>query len=237
VIAALALVVGLCLLVFAGPAAGATQSSCENQYPGDPGFVATSPSQVNAARASWETPEYGFFTGHNPSTPGTAVNAPWQLVAVNASTAFAMGYCGQGVTLGMMDSGYRTTHEAFQTELIDPVRGEGVYATSGFGYRGAVPTNPFTAGEPFTVAGDQARTSDYSHGTGMLGVTSGIRDGKDQHGIAFGSQMQVAKTGGSEAPRSSTAVGDRSSRLSTEPALTVRVTIWEPTATSPTLIS
>jgi subtilase-type serine protease len=169
-----------------------------NQYPGDPGTVATNPSQLAAAKASWETPEYGYFTGHNPSTPGTAVNAPWQLVAVNASTAFAMGYCGQGVTLGMMDSGYRTTHEAFQTDLIDPVRGSGVYGTSGFGYRSAVPANPFTAGEPFIVDGDQARTSDYSHGTGMLGVTSGIRDGKEQHGIAFGSQMQVAKTGGSD---------------------------------------
>ena len=164
---------------------------------GDPGFVATSPSELDAARASWETPEYGFYTGHNPSTPGTAVNAPWQLVAVNASTAYAMGYCGQGVKLGMMDSGYRTTHEAFQTDLIESVRAEGVYGTSGFGYRGAT-DNPFTAGEWFTVAGDQARTSDYSHGTGMLGVTSGMRDEKDQHGIAFGSKMYVAKTGGSD---------------------------------------
>ena len=198
VIVFLVLTVCLSSLVFAGSAAGANQSSCTNQYPGDPGFVATNPSELDAAKASWETPEYGYYTGHNPSTPGTAVNSPWQLDAVNASTAFALGYCGQGVTLGMMDSGYRTTHEAFQTDLIDPVRGEGVYGTSGFGYRGAVPSNPFTAGEPFTVAGDQARTSDYSHGTGMLGVTSGIRDGKDQHGIAFGSQMQVAKTGGSD---------------------------------------
>ncbi|MGW3810679.1 S8 family serine peptidase [Micromonospora sp. NPDC005113] len=167
-------------------------------YPGDPGFVATSPRELDAAKASWETPEYGYYTGHNPSTPGTAVNSPWQLVAVNASTAYALGYRGQGVTLGMMDSGYRTTHEAFQTGLIASVRAEGVYGTSGYGYRGATPSNPFTAGEPFTVAGDQARTSDYSHGTGMLGVTSGIRDGKDQHGIAFGSKMYVAKTGGSD---------------------------------------
>ncbi|MGW3613882.1 S8 family serine peptidase [Micromonospora sp. NPDC005163] len=167
-------------------------------YPGDPGFVATSPGELDAAKASWETPEYGYYTGHNPSTPGTAVNSPWQLVAVNASTAYALGYCGQGVTLGMMDSGYRATHEAFQTGLIASVRAEGVYGTSGYGYRGATPSNPFTAGEPFTVAGDQARTSDYSHGTGMLGVTSGMRDGKDQHGIAFGSKMYVAKTGGSD---------------------------------------
>ena len=32
----------------------------------------------------------------------------------------------------------------------------------------------------------------------MLGVTSGIRDGKEQHGIAFGSKMYAAKTGGSD---------------------------------------
>lgn len=167
-------------------------------YPEDPGFVATSPGELDAAKASWETPEYGYYTGHNPSTPGTAVNSPWQLVAVNASTAYALGYRGQGVTLGMMDSGYRATHEAFQTGLIASVRAEGVYGTSGFGYRGATPANPFTAGEPFTVAGDQGRTSDYGHGTGMLGVISGLRDGKDQHGIAFGSKIYVAKTGGSD---------------------------------------
>ncbi|WP_203712829.1 S8 family serine peptidase [Asanoa siamensis] len=168
-------------------------------YPGDPGFVATNPGELDAAKASWETPEYGYYTGHNPANPGTAIDSPWQLVAVNASTAYALGYFGQGVALGMMDSGYRTTHEAFQTGLIVPVRAEGVYGTSGFGYRNtATPGNPFVAGEPFTVAGDQARTTDYGHGTGMLGVTSGIRDGKEQHGIAFGSKMFVAKTSGSD---------------------------------------
>ena len=94
----------------------------------------------------------------------------------------------------------------------------------------------------------------------MLGVTSGIRDGKDQHGIAFGSKMQVAKTGGSDTQshgpfhdyvywhtankalvdagaRSSTAVGALSSRRLTEPALTVWDAILEPTATSPTRIN
>jgi autotransporter-associated beta strand protein len=185
-------------LVFAGAAVSASPSPCANQYPGDPGFVATGPLDFDAAKASWETPEYGYFTGHNPSTPGTAVNSPWQLVAVNASTAYALGYCGQGVTLGMMDSGYRFTHEAFQTPLIDSARAVGVYGTSGFGYRGATPTNPFIAGSPFTVAGDEARTIDWGHGTGMLGVTSGIRDGKEQHGIAFGSKMFNAYTGGSD---------------------------------------
>lgn len=183
----------------AGPTSGAGHTGGGPAYPGDPGFVATRPGELDAAKASWETPEYGYYTGHNPSNPGAAVDSPWQLVAVNASTAYALGYRGQGVALGMMDSGYRPTHEAFQTGLIVPVRAEGVYGTSGFGYRNAAtPANPFTAGQPFTVAGDQARTSDYGHGTGMLGVTSGIRDVKDQHGIAFGSKMYVAMTGGSD---------------------------------------
>ncbi len=183
------------LLVFVGSPASANEWS----YPGDPGRVATSPADLPAAKASWETPEYGNYTGHDPSTGGTAVQWPWQLFAVNASTAYALGYYGQGVTIGMMDSGYRPTHEAFQTGRIVSVRAAGVYGTSGFGYRGATPMNPFTAGQPFVVDGDQARTSDYGHGTGMLGVTSGMRDGiGQQQGIAFGSTMVVAKTGGSD---------------------------------------
>src|SRR5215831_10026240 len=159
----------LSLLIFAGSTASANQWS----YPGDPGFVATSPAQLPAAIASWQTPEYGNYTGVDPSTGGTAVTLPWQLTAVNASTAYALGYYGQGVTLGMMDSGYRPTHEAFQTSLIESVHSSGVYATSGFSYRTPTPGNPFTAGAPFVVDGDQARTSDYSHGTGMLGVLAG----------------------------------------------------------------
>ena len=182
------------LLVGVGSPAIANEWS----YPGDPGFVARSQQELPAAKASWATPEYGYFTGVNPVVGGTAITTPWQLVASNASTAYALGYYGQGVALGMMDSGYRATHEAFQTGMIVPVRAAGVYGTSGFGYRGATPTNPFSAGEPFVVDGDQARPTDYSHGTGMLGVSSGIRDGKEQHGIAFGSKMYVAKTGGSD---------------------------------------
>jgi autotransporter-associated beta strand protein len=191
----LALIVCLSLLVFAGSPASANEWS----YPGDPGFVATSPEELAAAKASWETPEYGYYFGYDPSTGGTTINAPWQLVAVNASTAYALGYYGQGVTLGMMDSGYRPTHEEFQTDRIQSVTAEGYYATSGYGYRTSpTPGNPFYAGEWFTVAADQARTSDYSHGTGMLGIISALRDGNGMHGIAFAANIWAAKTGGSD---------------------------------------
>ncbi|WHY88199.1 S8 family serine peptidase [Neobacillus novalis] len=186
----------VCLSLLA--VSGSPASALSWTYPGDPGFVAKNPGEMVAAKASWETPEYGYYFGYDPSTPGTAINSSWQLAAVNASTAYALGYFGQGVTLGMMDSGHRATHEEFQTGLIDSVRAEGVYGTSGFGYRSATPANPFTAGEWFTVASDLAKTSDYSHGTGMLGIISGIRDGKGMHGIAFGSKIYAAKTGGSD---------------------------------------
>ena len=191
----LALAVCLSLPVVSSSPASANQWS----YPGDPGFVATTPQQLPAAAASWQTSEYGDYTGVDPSTGGTAVTLPWQLTSVNASTAYALGYYGQGVTLGIMDSGYRPTHEAFQTPLIESVHSGGVYATSGFSYRTPTPGNPFIAGQPFVVDGDQARTSDYSHGTGMLGVLAGKRDGlSQQQGIAFASKIFVAKTGGSD---------------------------------------
>jgi subtilase-type serine protease len=190
----------------------------EYTYAGDPGFVARSPGEVAAAKASWETEEYGTFTGHNPLRPFTPtptnpepINSAWQLFAINASTAYALGYFGQDVTLGMMDSGYRATHEGFQTDLIKSVQGEGVYATSGFGYRGANPTNEFVKGDTFNVAASSADNplvitnpdagggnNIYSHGTGMLGVTSATRDGNNMHGIAFGSEMYNAWTGGSD---------------------------------------
>src|SRR5689334_2711486 len=81
----------LSLLAAIGFPAHANQWS----YPGDPGFVARSQQELPAAKASWETPEYGNFTG---ILSGSTINAPWQLVAVNASTAYALGYYGQGVT-------------------------------------------------------------------------------------------------------------------------------------------
>ena len=97
-----------------------------------------------------------------------------------------------------MDSGYRPTHEAFQTSLIESVRA-GALRHVRLRYRTPTPGNPFIAGQPFVVDGDQARTSDYSHGTGMLGVIAGKRDGlSNQQGIAFASKIFVAKTGGSD---------------------------------------
>jgi len=71
----------------------------EWSYPTDPGRVATSPADFAAAKASWETAEY---------------RRSWGLTAQEASTAYALGYYGQGVTVGIMDSGVQAEHQEFQ---------------------------------------------------------------------------------------------------------------------------
>ena len=64
---------------------GAAQAAYVEQ-----GLKATASFNVDAAVASWETDEY---------------QADWGLAAMNASKAYALGFTGQGVTVGVMDSG------------------------------------------------------------------------------------------------------------------------------------
>jgi subtilase-type serine protease len=179
----------LSLLVFAGSPASANQWS----YPGDPGFVATDPSQVPDAILSWQTPEY--------------LHA-WGLNAQNASTAYALGYYGQGVAVGIMDSGVQTVNPVnvkFQGGRFIPVVQQGVYGTSGYRYRDTLPANPFTKGVPFYMTGEynsgDANPWNASHGTNMVGIIGANRDGNPQpnmHGFAFASTIHTGNTGASD---------------------------------------
>ena len=56
----------------------------------DPGFVAKNSTQLEQAKKSWETAEY---------------QKDWGLAAMNASTAYALGYHGQNTAVAVMDSG------------------------------------------------------------------------------------------------------------------------------------
>ena len=191
-------------LVFALTALSAAlyaTSAVANQwsYAGDPGFVATSPADLDAAEASWETPEY---------------LRSWGLTAQEASTAYALGYYGQGVTVGIMDAGVQAEHQEFQAlnaslfpsgRFIPEVQ-QGVYGTSGYRYRDTQPANPFTAGNPFYMTGEynsgDAFPWNASHGTNMVGIIGANRDGNpnplNMQGFAFASTIVLGNTGASD---------------------------------------
>ncbi len=163
----------------------------EWSYPTDPGRVATSPADFAAAKASWETAEY---------------KRSWGLTAQEASTAYALGYYGQGVTVGIMDSGFQTAHQEFQGGRFIPIVTQGVYGTSGFRYRHQRPQNPFTAFRPFFMTGEfnsgDANGWNASHGTNMVGILGANRDGNpnamNMHGFAFASTIALSNTGASD---------------------------------------
>ena len=56
----------------------------------EPGFVAENSTQVTEAQKSFETSEY---------------QKDWGLTAMHASKAYALGFNGDGVAVGVMDSG------------------------------------------------------------------------------------------------------------------------------------
>ncbi|SSY94878.1 Extracellular serine protease precursor [Aggregatibacter aphrophilus] len=68
---------------------------------------------------SWETQEY---------------LKDWGLTSMNASTAYAMGFNGRGINIGVMDSGVLLNHPEFQDGRIHTVKTGGTYHTNGMRY-------------------------------------------------------------------------------------------------------
>lgn len=161
----------------------------------DPGFVANNSTQVDAAKESWETAEY---------------NKNWGLKAMKASSAYALGYYGQGVKVGMMDSGFLTTHQELSSDRWHTVKFEGTYSQSGERYpqyafkdeygrpQNNGDTGKYNKGDKFSVDGAYNPDFNDNHGTGCAGVYAGNRDGVGMHGVAWGSEFYSANTGGTD---------------------------------------
>ncbi|OJF93701.1 autotransporter serine protease [Pararhizobium antarcticum] len=116
------------------------------------GFAALSPTTLLAQSLSdWETPEY---------------RAGWQLGAVNAAEAYALGFTGKGVSVGVLDSGLDTRHPEFTGRVLD-------------GY-------DFTGNHP--IVGEGSFDTD-THGTHVSGIIAANRDGEGMHGVAFDAKV------------------------------------------------
>ena len=168
-------------------------------YEGDTSFEAKNSVQFNAAKQSFETAEY---------------NANWGLKAMKASTAYALGYHGQGVKVGMMDSGILQGHSEFSDkDRWHVVSASGSYTHDGsrypqYAYQGkdengknkpGKDTHEYKKGDTFTnVDGWYDPEKNDNHGTGCAGVYAGDRDGNEMHGVAWGSTFYSANTGGTD---------------------------------------
>ncbi len=137
------------------------------------------PGQIGKDQAhTWETPEYA---GVIYKDDHTEVGSMWGLRAMNASSAYSLGYHGQNVTLGVMDSGALLTHPDFS-----PDRFKATHITGNFA---KTKTDP--VGEPYDISGDWIKGVNNSHGTRVAATMGANRDGEGMHGIAWGSEILV----------------------------------------------
>lgn len=120
-------------------------------YEGDPGMLGDP--------ASWRTPEF---------------LRDWGLRSIGAEFAYAAGFSGDGIRVGMVDSGYFAAHPQFPTTRYNPVDVNG-------------------------IGGVYNQTYNDSHGTHVAGTIAGARDGSvggasNFHGVAFNANLFVGNT-------------------------------------------
>ncbi|MES2250586.1 MAG: autotransporter domain-containing protein [Pseudomonadota bacterium] len=153
-------------------------------YPGDPGMIGDP--------ASWRTKEF---------------LADWGLGAMKTEYAYAAGFTGKGVKLGVIDSGFdvRNTREQPLTRFTALVTATSNGAYSEFAPDGSL-LNGKDAGYGF-------------HGTHVSGTVGASRDGQDiknnMHGVAFNANVFVGNTNAPDALSSSAGLSPDSYRYAT----------------------
>lgn len=152
------------------------------------GFVAQNSEQFNEAVASWESEEY---------------KSDWGLTAMNASTAYGLGFRGQGVKVAVMDSGaLLQKHSDLAGDRFTGTHVTGQYGSSGNRYPQSVGNGgegqPYEKGEAFDVTGEWMQGVNDSHGTHVTGTVGGNRDGNVFHGVAWESDIVVGNTGATD---------------------------------------
>lgn len=186
---AVAIAVAATAFLFSGLANAAYTTPLNDSYKGDTGYVASSHEEMADAVESWRTEEY---------------LKNWGLDAQKAAVAYALGYHGQGVKVGQMDSGILKTHTELSGDRWHAVSASGEYTHDGERYPqyaypdSSADTSPYKAGEKFDLDGYYNSEFNDNHGTGCAGVYAGNRDGQGMHGVAWGSEFYSANTGGTD---------------------------------------
>ena len=118
--------------------------------------------------------------------------ADWGLGAVNADVAYAAGYSGKGVKLGIFDQPVYALHPEFSSPgKVQTLVTEGIRQYTD-------PYIPVKAGDPFRYDGTPSLGSNGKlgdHGTHVGGIAAGDRNGGPMHGVAYNAQILSAENG------------------------------------------
>lgn len=137
-------------------------------------------------KTSWESAEY---------------QKDWGLAAMKASSAYTLGFYGQGVKVGVMDSGALLfAHSDLDGNRFHAVNASGEYGSSGLRYpqSAAGSQRPYQEGEAFDISGEWIKDVNDGHGTHVTGTVGANRDGNEMHGVAWGADVYVGNTGGTD---------------------------------------
>ncbi|HGW4592716.1 TPA: autotransporter Pta [Proteus mirabilis] len=133
-------------------------------------------------KQSWESPEY---------------QKDWGLAAMNASSAYALGFHGQGAKVGVMDSGALLSHQELSGSRFHAVKAKGEYGSTGMRYPQEMGGH-YEKGQVFDVDGNWIKGVNDTHGTHVTGTVGANRDGNGMHGVAWGADIYLGNTGATD---------------------------------------
>ncbi len=183
---AVAAVVSALMLLGAGVASAAYLPGYMNQH---------ASNYFDSQRGIWETAEY---------------QKDWGLGAMHASSAYALGFTGKGVTVGVMDSGALIQkHPELAGTRFEGTSIKEEYGSTGNRYpqyvgkvdedKKPIDSRPFKPGETGKViTGEWMEGVNDSHGTHVTGTVGANRDGSGFHGVAWESNIIVGNTGATD---------------------------------------
>ena len=138
-------------------------------------------ARIDSNRPSrWiEDPEIANF-GVTPNSPDTPNGAEWGLLNVQAPHVWDMGFTGQGMVIGNLDTGTRWSHDSLKPKY----RGwNGVTADHNFNWHDAIHSGGGVCGPDAVEPCD-----DSGHGTHTAGTTVGDDGGANKVGVAPGAK-------------------------------------------------
>lgn len=152
-----------------------------------PGYMTPAlQTHLNKTLAGIETAEY---------------QSDWGLAAMNSSTAYALGFSGQGVAVGVMDSGaLLQIHPDLAGDRFHAVKVPDLaYGSTGERYPQAGQNKgEYSPGSSVPESGQWQQGMNDSHGTHVTGTVGGNRDGSEFHGVAYDADVYVGNTGGTD---------------------------------------